>query len=125
MFIDYILLPKIAADTLKMHPATIFLSVIVGGTLASGVGAIIAIPIAATIQSILSTYADRHEINHDHHLLLEPIKREKKSRAKFNARSTQLKKSQLSNKSKPTKAEENIKPKLESKKTTPKNSKNN
>jgi len=80
MFIDYILLPKIAADTLEMHPAPIFLSVIVGGTLAGGIGAIIAIPIAATIQSVLSTYSHRHEIVHGHDLLLDPTRKVKKTR---------------------------------------------
>ena len=76
-------MPKIEANTLKMHPAPIFLSVIVGATLAGGLGAIIAIPIAATIQSVLSTYSNRHEIVHGHDLLLDPtIKSQKTPKAK-------------------------------------------
>ena len=83
LFENYFLMPKIAANTLKMHPAPIFLSVIVGATLAGGLGAIIAIPIAATIQSVLSTYSNRHEIVHGHDLLLDPtIKSQKTPKVK-------------------------------------------
>ena len=66
---DYIILPKIARETIELHPAMIFISVLIGGALLGFSGIIVAIPIAATIKSVISTYVSRDEIAHNHELL--------------------------------------------------------
>lgn len=66
---DYFLLPKIASHTLELHPATIFLSVLIGGTLLGFTGILISIPVAATINSIVVSYMKREEIEHNHKLI--------------------------------------------------------
>jgi predicted PurR-regulated permease PerM len=59
---NYLLAPKISAATLDIHPAVAFASVIVGASLGGAMGAIIAIPIAAAITSIVVTYGRRYEL---------------------------------------------------------------
>lgn len=76
---DYIIVPKIARGTLALHPALIFFSVLVGGALLGFSGIIVAIPIAATIQSVISTYVSRDEIIHNHKLLHVSNKRKSKN----------------------------------------------
>jgi len=72
---DYIILPKIASETLELHPAIIFIAVLVGGALLGFSGIIVAIPIAATIKSVISTYVSRDDILHNHKLLHASNKR--------------------------------------------------
>ncbi len=60
---NYLLAPKISAATLDIHPAVAFASVIVGASLGGAMGAIIAIPIAAAITSIVTTYGRRYELD--------------------------------------------------------------
>lgn len=59
---NYLLSPKITATTMNLHPAVAFGSAIAGGMLLGPMGAIIALPIAAVITAIVSTYLDRHEV---------------------------------------------------------------
>lgn len=59
---NYLLSPKITANTMQLHPAVAFGSAILGATLLGGIGALIAIPFAAVITALVNTYADHHEV---------------------------------------------------------------
>lgn len=59
---NYFFSPRITARTMEIHPAVAFGSVIAGAGLLGGVGAILAIPAAAVIQAIGTTYFARHEV---------------------------------------------------------------
>jgi predicted PurR-regulated permease PerM len=59
---NYALAPRVTANTMKLHPAVAFGAVIVGGSLLGGVGALLAIPAAATIKALVQTYFDHYEI---------------------------------------------------------------
>ena len=59
---NYLLQPRITARTVEIHPAVAFGSVIAGAALLGAVGALIAIPVTATLQGFLSTYIRRYEV---------------------------------------------------------------
>jgi len=59
---NYLLAPKITHHTMSLHPAVSFGSAIAGATLMGIAGALMALPIAATIQAFVSTYINRHEV---------------------------------------------------------------
>jgi predicted PurR-regulated permease PerM len=59
---NYLLAPKITEHTMSLHPAVSFGSAIAGATLMGIPGALMALPIAATIQAFVSTYLHRHEV---------------------------------------------------------------
>lgn len=59
---NYVLSPRVTAHTMNIHPAVAFGSVLVGAALLGSVGALLAVPAAATIQAFVSTYIKRHEL---------------------------------------------------------------
>lgn len=59
---NYLLSPRITARTMSLHPAVSFGSAIAGGTLMGVPGALMALPVVATIQAFISTYLRRHEV---------------------------------------------------------------
>jgi predicted PurR-regulated permease PerM len=59
---NYLFAPRISARTMSLHPAVAFGSVIAGGGLFGPVGALLALPAAAVLQAIGSTYGERHEV---------------------------------------------------------------
>ncbi len=59
---NYLLAPRITARTMSLHPAVAFGSAIAGGTLMGVPGALMALPVAATLQAFFSTYMRRHEV---------------------------------------------------------------
>lgn len=59
---NYAVAPRITAQTMAIHPAVAFASVLAGGALLGPVGAILALPLAATGTAIASTYLQRHEV---------------------------------------------------------------
>lgn len=59
---NYVFAPKITARTMDLHPAVAFGTVLVGAALFGGTGALIALPAAAVIQAIASTYLERHDV---------------------------------------------------------------
>ncbi|MDJ0664792.1 MAG: AI-2E family transporter [Acidimicrobiia bacterium] len=59
---NYALAPRITANTMNLHPAVAFGSAIVGASLLGGVGAILALPVAATIVAIAQTYGDHYDL---------------------------------------------------------------
>jgi predicted PurR-regulated permease PerM len=65
---NYLLSPRITANTMNLHPAVAFGSAIVGASLLGGVGALLALPVAATIVALIQTYADHYELVHSEHI---------------------------------------------------------
>jgi predicted PurR-regulated permease PerM len=59
---NYFFSPRITARTMEIHPAVAFGSVIAGAGLLGGVGAVLALPAAAVIQAIGTTYFARHDV---------------------------------------------------------------
>ncbi|MXZ85081.1 MAG: AI-2E family transporter [Acidimicrobiia bacterium] len=59
---NYLLQPKVTAHTMEIHVTVAFGSVIVGSLLLGAVGAVLALPAAATIQAFLASYLERHEV---------------------------------------------------------------
>jgi predicted PurR-regulated permease PerM len=59
---NYILSPRITARTMELHPAVAFGSAIAGASLLGAVGAFLALPAAAIIQSAISSYVTRHAV---------------------------------------------------------------
>jgi predicted PurR-regulated permease PerM len=59
---NYLLAPRITARTMSLHPAVAFGSAIAGGTLMGAAGAIMALPVAATVQAFVGTFMERHEV---------------------------------------------------------------
>ena len=59
---NYLLQPKVTAHTMEIHVIVAFGSVIVGSLLLGGVGAVLALPAAATIQALLASYIEPHEL---------------------------------------------------------------
>ena len=64
-FENYVISPKITARTMQLHPAVAFGSAIVGATLLGAPGALMALPVAATVQAFVGTYLHRHELVED------------------------------------------------------------
>ncbi len=62
---NYFIAPRVTRSTLEIHPAVAFGSVIVGGTLFGAMGALLAIPVVATIQAVISVYGRRYELVQD------------------------------------------------------------
>ncbi|MEE2768461.1 MAG: AI-2E family transporter [Actinomycetota bacterium] len=60
---NYLLSPRITAHTMKIHAATAFGAVIAGAAILGIVGALLAIPAAATIQAVVAAAAERHEVD--------------------------------------------------------------
>lgn len=61
-FENYVIAPRVTAHTMSLHPAVAFGSAIVGATLLGVAGALMALPVAATIQAWVSTYIERYEL---------------------------------------------------------------
>jgi predicted PurR-regulated permease PerM len=59
---NYLFAPRITARTMSLHPAVAFATVIAGAALFGAVGALLALPAAAVIQAVGSTYIARHEV---------------------------------------------------------------
>ncbi len=59
---NYFVSPRVTQSTLEIHAAVAFASVIVGAALFGGVGALLAIPVVATLQAVAETYGRRYEL---------------------------------------------------------------
>ena len=74
-FENYLLQPRITAKTLDMHPAVAFGAVLAGVAVLGAPGALLALPIGASLQAFLGVYIRRYEVA-EHPLL--PAETEKK-----------------------------------------------
>jgi predicted PurR-regulated permease PerM len=61
-FENIVLSPRITARTMSLHPAVAFGAVIAGGAILGPIGALLALPAAASVQSLVSSYAHRYEV---------------------------------------------------------------
>ncbi|MFC3999178.1 AI-2E family transporter [Nocardiopsis sediminis] len=61
-FENYLLQPRITARTLDMHPAVAFGSVIAGAAILNAPGALLALPVGASLQAFLSVYIRRYKV---------------------------------------------------------------
>jgi predicted PurR-regulated permease PerM len=59
---NYLFAPRVTARTMSLHPAVAFGAVIAGAALLGGVGAVLALPLAASGQAFATTYIRRHEV---------------------------------------------------------------
>jgi predicted PurR-regulated permease PerM len=59
---NYLVSPRLSRHTMHIHPAVGFGSVIAGAAILGPVGAILALPIVAIIQSFAGSYVHRHEL---------------------------------------------------------------
>jgi predicted PurR-regulated permease PerM len=59
---NYLLSPRITARTMELHPALAFGFAIAGASIAGFIGAFLALPLAAIIQALASTYLHRHDV---------------------------------------------------------------
>jgi predicted PurR-regulated permease PerM len=85
---NYVLLPRITARTMDLHPAIAFGSAIAGGAVLGAVGAVLAIPAAAMAQAVLSNIGDRHEVIDSHLTSTDPTRHLHLSRRKRRAATT-------------------------------------
>jgi predicted PurR-regulated permease PerM len=65
---NYIIVPRITASTMELHPAVAFLSVIAGAALAGATGALLAIPAVAIATALLGAAAEEYDVL-EHHLI--------------------------------------------------------
>jgi predicted PurR-regulated permease PerM len=61
-FENLLLSPRITARTMSLHPAVAFGAVIAGGAILGPIGALLALPAAASIQALVSLYLHRYEV---------------------------------------------------------------
>ncbi len=61
---NFVLAPRVTAHTMDMHPALAFGSVIAGIALIGVVGALLALPVAAVVQGLLSSYTVHKNASH-------------------------------------------------------------
>jgi len=59
---NYAIANRVTRNTMELHPAIAFGSAIVGGSLLGGIGALLALPAAATIIALVDTYTNRYDI---------------------------------------------------------------
>jgi predicted PurR-regulated permease PerM len=59
---NYLLSPRITANTMDLHPAIAFGSAMIGASLLGAIGALLALPVAATITALVQTYADDYDL---------------------------------------------------------------
>lgn len=59
---NYLLAPRVDSKTLKIHPAVSFGSVLAGAAVLGPVGALLALPAAATAQGLISATGERYDI---------------------------------------------------------------
>ncbi len=59
---NYILQPRVTAQTLEMHPAVSIAAVLAGTSLLGATGALLALPFVATAQGFIGAYIHRHDV---------------------------------------------------------------
>lgn len=69
---NYVIGPRVTSETMAVHPAVAFASVIAGTALLGPVGAFLALPVSATLQGFTSTYVSRYSVELDTSLGAEP-----------------------------------------------------
>ncbi|MBS3940292.1 MAG: AI-2E family transporter [Actinobacteria bacterium] len=65
---NYLVVPRITATTLELHPAVAFLSVLGGAAIAGATGALLALPAVAIVTALISASGEEYDVL-EHHLL--------------------------------------------------------
>jgi predicted PurR-regulated permease PerM len=65
---NYLIVPRITATTLELHPAVAFMSVLTGGAIAGATGALLAIPAVAIVTALLAASGEEYDVL-EHHLV--------------------------------------------------------
>lgn len=68
---NYFFSPRVTGRVLEMNPAVSFLVVLGFGAVFGALGAFLALPVAATVMAVVSTYLERHELI-ESHMLRDP-----------------------------------------------------
>ncbi|HUO46443.1 MAG TPA: AI-2E family transporter [Acidimicrobiia bacterium] len=66
---NYWIAPRITERTMAIHPAVSIAAVIAGASLLGGVGAVLALPVTAIIQALVSATINRHELVESDHVV--------------------------------------------------------
>jgi predicted PurR-regulated permease PerM len=74
---NYLLAPRVTARTMELNPALAFGSAIAGAAILGPVGAVLALPTAASVQAFAGLYLRRHEVI-DSHLTAPPEPRRRR-----------------------------------------------
>lgn len=77
---NYVLMPRVTKHTMEVHPALAIGTVFAGALLLGGVGAVLALPATAVVQSLISAYTTEREVVDDP-LVEEPPDRPSRWRA--------------------------------------------
>jgi predicted PurR-regulated permease PerM len=59
---NFLISPRITKRTMSIHPAISIAAIIIGGAVMGAIGIILALPMAAIIQAVISTSIHRHEV---------------------------------------------------------------
>ncbi len=59
---NFLLSPRLTAETMSLHPAVAFGAVLAGGYILGAIGAFIALPVTASIQAFASNYLRMHDV---------------------------------------------------------------
>ncbi len=79
---NYLLMPRITAHTMALHPAVAFMAVLAGAALLGAVGALLALPAAAIISALAAASGEQHEIVARHDLLDEERRMTRSARSR-------------------------------------------
>jgi predicted PurR-regulated permease PerM len=61
-FQDYVISPRVSAKTMQLAPAAAVISLLIGGAVFGPLGAFLALPAAAVIQSVATAFFPRHTV---------------------------------------------------------------
>jgi predicted PurR-regulated permease PerM len=59
---NYVLSPRITSKTMQLHPAVAFGAALAGASISGLLGALVALPTAAVVQAVISSYVTQHEV---------------------------------------------------------------
>jgi predicted PurR-regulated permease PerM len=59
---NYLISPRLSRKVLSVHPAIAFFSALCGGILAGAAGALIAVPLVATVEAVIAASVERHQL---------------------------------------------------------------
>jgi len=76
---NFLIAPRISARAMAIHPAVSVGAVIAGASLLGGIGAVLSLPVAATVQAAISTAMERHELIEEAPAEEEPTPRRRRT----------------------------------------------
>jgi predicted PurR-regulated permease PerM len=58
---SYVIAPKIMSEAMDIHPLTVVIAMLVGGTLGGGLGLLLAVPVAAAVKAVFTVFKRHRE----------------------------------------------------------------